>query len=164
MGSEPSAACGGSSEVSEWQRSTDAKALRRRRQMSGTATGERTERRLRRVKRGERGAAVDRCRGASPPKADVGHRKRKQVDIFYIRKSPNLSVEALCWHYLFSRLGQSIVLPLQVSGGHLQAEKASYFRRRLVFALPILTVRAIYRPAAASVRWTLAGRKIILLS
>ena len=26
--------------------------------------------------------------------------------------------------YLFSRLGQSIVLPWQVSGGHLQAEKS----------------------------------------
>jgi len=38
-GSDPNAACGGKSEVSEWQRSTDAKALRRRRQMSGTATG-----------------------------------------------------------------------------------------------------------------------------
>ena len=28
------------SDLSEWQRSTDAKALRRRRQMSGTATGQ----------------------------------------------------------------------------------------------------------------------------
>ena len=28
-----------------------------------------------------------------------------------------------------------------------------------MFALPILTVRAIYRPAVASVQWTLAGRK-----
>ena len=26
-----------------------------------------------------------------------------------------------------------------------------------MFALPIFTARAIYRPAAASVRWTLAG-------
>ena len=39
-GSDPSAASGRRSEVSEWQRSTDAKALCRRRQMSGTATGE----------------------------------------------------------------------------------------------------------------------------
>ena len=39
MGSDASAAGGGESELSEWQRSTDAKALRRRRQMSGTATG-----------------------------------------------------------------------------------------------------------------------------
>jgi len=38
-GSDASAAGGGESELSEWQRSTDAKALRRRRQMSGTATG-----------------------------------------------------------------------------------------------------------------------------
>ena len=37
-GSDASAAGGGESELSEWQRSTDAKALRRRRQMSGTAT------------------------------------------------------------------------------------------------------------------------------
>ena len=28
-----------------------------------------------------------------------------------------------------------------------------------MFALPIFTARACYRPAAASVRWTLAGRK-----
>ena len=39
-GSDASAACGRESELSEWQRSTDAKALRRRRQMSGTATGQ----------------------------------------------------------------------------------------------------------------------------
>ena len=39
--SEPSAAGGGWSEVSMGQRSTDAKALCRRRQMSGTATGKR---------------------------------------------------------------------------------------------------------------------------
>ena len=38
-GSDPTAAGGGGKEESEWQRSTDAKALRRRRQMSGTATG-----------------------------------------------------------------------------------------------------------------------------
>jgi hypothetical protein len=38
-GSDGSAAGGGRSDLSEWQRSTDAKALRRRRQMSGTATG-----------------------------------------------------------------------------------------------------------------------------
>jgi len=37
-GSDLSAAGGRRSEGSEWQRSTDAKALRRRRQMSGTAT------------------------------------------------------------------------------------------------------------------------------
>ena len=29
----------------------------------------------------------------------------------------------------------------------------------IVFAFPVFTVRAIYRPAVASVRWTLAGRK-----
>jgi len=39
-GSDASAAGGRESELSEWQRSTDAKALRRRRQMSGTATGQ----------------------------------------------------------------------------------------------------------------------------
>ena len=39
-GSDASAASGRESELSEWQRSTDAKALRRRRQMSGTATGQ----------------------------------------------------------------------------------------------------------------------------
>ena len=39
VGSDPSAAGGGKSEVSEWQRSTDAKVLCHRRQMSGTATG-----------------------------------------------------------------------------------------------------------------------------
>ena len=39
MGSEPTAAGGGRKEASEWQRSTDAKERRRRRQMSGTATG-----------------------------------------------------------------------------------------------------------------------------
>ena len=39
-GSDGSAASGGRSDLSEWQRSTDAKALRRRRQMSGTATGQ----------------------------------------------------------------------------------------------------------------------------
>ena len=39
-GSDGSAASGGESDLSEWQRSTDAKALRRRRQMSGTATGQ----------------------------------------------------------------------------------------------------------------------------
>ena len=38
-GSEATAACGGRREPSEWPRSTDAKGLRRRRQMSGTATG-----------------------------------------------------------------------------------------------------------------------------
>ncbi len=41
MGSEGSAACGGRSDPSEWQRSTAAKVLRHRRQMSGTATGNR---------------------------------------------------------------------------------------------------------------------------
>ena len=35
-----------------------------------------SERRRRRMKRSERVAAVDRCQGASPPKADVGHRNR----------------------------------------------------------------------------------------
>ena len=39
MGSDGSAACGGRSDLSEWPRSTDAKERRRRRQMSGTATG-----------------------------------------------------------------------------------------------------------------------------
>ena len=39
MGSKPTAAGGGRKEASEWQRSTDAKERRRRRQMSGTATG-----------------------------------------------------------------------------------------------------------------------------
>ena len=38
-GSDGSAAGGGRSDLSEWQRSTDAKERRRRRQMSGTATG-----------------------------------------------------------------------------------------------------------------------------
>ena len=38
-GSDASAAGGRESELSEWQRSTDAKAFYRRRQMSGTATG-----------------------------------------------------------------------------------------------------------------------------
>ena len=37
--SDASAAGGRESELSEWQRSTDAKAFHRRRQMSGTATG-----------------------------------------------------------------------------------------------------------------------------
>jgi len=57
-GSDASAAGGGESELSEWQRSTDAKALRRRRQMSGTATGKAvtTSRRLG-AKRGRRLAA-----------------------------------------------------------------------------------------------------------
>ena len=36
---EPTAAGGGCREASEWQRPTDAKERRRRRQMSGTATG-----------------------------------------------------------------------------------------------------------------------------
>ena len=44
MGSDGSAASGRKSDLSEWQRSTDAKAQRHRRQMSGTATGERWER------------------------------------------------------------------------------------------------------------------------
>jgi len=39
MGSDGSAAGGGRSDLSEWQRSADAKELRRRRQMLGTATG-----------------------------------------------------------------------------------------------------------------------------
>ena len=39
-GSEPTAACGGRKEAREWLRSTDAKVLRHRRQMSGTATGQ----------------------------------------------------------------------------------------------------------------------------
>ena len=38
-GNDPTAACGGGREGSEWQRSTDAKAHCVRRQMSGTATG-----------------------------------------------------------------------------------------------------------------------------
>jgi len=38
-GSDPNAASGRRSEGSEWQRSTDAKVLCHRRQMSGTATG-----------------------------------------------------------------------------------------------------------------------------
>ena len=39
LGSDPTAASGRRREGSEWQRSTDAKAYQRRRQMSGTATG-----------------------------------------------------------------------------------------------------------------------------
>ena len=39
VGSEGSAACGRINDPSEWQRSTDAKVLCHRRQMSGTATG-----------------------------------------------------------------------------------------------------------------------------
>ena len=39
VGSDASAASGGYRELSEWQRSTDGKALCRRSQMSGTATG-----------------------------------------------------------------------------------------------------------------------------
>ena len=38
-GSDGSAACGGLSDLSEWQRSADAKVFQHRRQMSGTATG-----------------------------------------------------------------------------------------------------------------------------
>ena len=43
--------------------------------------------------------------------------KVKEMTAFFRMRS------LLCWHYLFSRLGQSIVLPQQVSGGHLQAKK-----------------------------------------
>jgi len=57
-GSDASAAGGGESELSEWQRSTDTKALRRRRQMSGTATGKaKTIGRSLGAKRGRRLAA-----------------------------------------------------------------------------------------------------------
>ena len=44
------------------------------------------------------------------------------------RKKPRLfSRGFLCLRYLFSRLGQAIVLSRQVSGGHLQAEKSPDF-------------------------------------
>lgn len=39
MGSDATAASGGKRELSEWERSADAKVLRHRRQMPGTATG-----------------------------------------------------------------------------------------------------------------------------
>ena len=64
-GSEPSAAGGRYSELSEWQRSTDGKALCRRSQMSGTATGN-----------------LSSCR----PWMSSGHPQAE--------KSPDLSVEA----------------------------------------------------------------------
>ena len=38
-------------------------------------------------------------------------------------------------------------------------KKPQPFGQGFVFALPVLTVRASYRPAAANVRWTFAGRK-----
>ena len=44
------------------------------------ATGERWERRRWREERPERVAAVDRCQGAPPTQADVGHRNRETTN------------------------------------------------------------------------------------
>ena len=80
------------------------------------------------------------------------------------RTKPKLGL--LCLRNLFSRLGQAIVLPREVSGGHFQADAPYVIGKKkdqavawsFVFALPIFTARASYRPAAGSVRWTLPGR------
>ena len=60
------------------------------------------------------------------------------VACFRQKKSPDLSVEALCSRYLSSRVGRVLSRCPQVSGGHLQAQKrARISPDSLVFALPI---------------------------
>ena len=85
-----------------------------------------------------------------------------------------------CSRYLFSRLGQSIVLPwcsaqriiiimiaggnhtiiLQVSDGHLpRQKKASIFRSGLVFTMPGFTVRATILCRLETCRWHVSGKE-----
>ena len=72
-----------------------------RREGKKHAGGERSERCLRQMKRGERVAAVDRCQGASPPKADVGHRNRGRLcRLFQIICEANTTI----FHFTFSIL------------------------------------------------------------
>ena len=94
------------------------------------ATGERWERRRWREERPERVAAVSRCQGALPTQADAGHRNRDPPSIVvpqgitgsvYKVKDHNFRCGLLCWHYLFSRLGQGSSCRPQQSGGLLQA-------------------------------------------
>ena len=49
--------------------------------------------------------------------------RNSPVDCSRRKKRARLSSDSVCWRYLPSWVGQRIVLPSQVSGGHLQAKK-----------------------------------------
>ena len=99
-GSEPTAASGGRKEANEWQRST-------------------------------------RDKGAPSPRISVWHRNRTRQcapqtetggatsTSAHKKEESGFLLTLLCWHYLFSRLGQAIVMPLQQSGGLLQASRTT---------------------------------------
>ena len=79
MGSEPTAAGGGRKEASEWQRSIKSRISACPMILSGTATGERSERCRGQIQRGERVAAVDKIEDQRKPEDFIGHRNRKPV-------------------------------------------------------------------------------------
>ena len=107
-------------------------------QVSG---GERSERRLRRIKRGERVAAVDRCQGALSPKADVGYRNR----MLLARKKPRPFGRGFVFALpIFPGRPTYCLCRLQVSGGHLQAKKEPDSRLTLLCSR-YLSSRAVTR-------------------
>ena len=101
---------------SRWQRSTDAKALRRRRQMSGIATGQVAHRQP--SGGGSSICATRRCKRIPGGSLLICLLKNSE------KKKSNLSDAVLCWHYLAFRVGQVLSCRPQVSSGHLQAEKS----------------------------------------
>jgi len=117
--------------------------------------GERSERRLRRRKRGERVAAVDRCQGASSPKADVGHRNR----MYFRKKKPPTFIGGSVFALPGFPGRPGIVLALRnmpaacFSKKKLHTDVWSF----LVFALPIFPGRPTYCRGVGTVRWTVSA-------
>ena len=108
-----------------------------------TVRGERSERRQRRIKRGEWVAAVDRCQGALSPKADVGHRNRTNLQ----EKTSYFRRRFLCSRYLAFRVGQRIVLPYKKCPvDTFRQKKAPTFRSRLC-------VRVTYLPGQSPAKY-----------
>ena len=131
MGSDGSAAGGGSSDLSEWQRSIADEVASATRKISGTATGanelnfcvrdgrELARRLWRSQGQAERGPQSARKEPALSGDVSAGHRNRKQVDSppfpFAYKKDPSFRLSLLCWHYLSSRAVARQVLSAQMS-------------------------------------------------
>ena len=143
---------------SRWQRSTDAKALRRRRQMSGIATGQVAHRQP--SGGGSSICATRRCKRIPGGSLLICLLKNSE------KKKSNLSDAVLCWHYRSSRVGQVLswrrnspvdCFSHRFSAGCIKKNQTKVWF--FVLALPGCPGRPSIVLPSASVQWTLAGRK-----
>ena len=77
------------------------------------------------------------------------------ASVWIKEKEPSISLTLLCWHYLFSQVGQGIVLPsASVQWTLAGRKKPRLFSRGFCVRVTYFPGRPKYRHGVGTVRWT----------